>query len=83
MSEQPSQEEGVEVPYRQLDPQTLRALIQEFVTRDGADWGEAGCSLEEKVRQVLQQLKHQQVRVVFDLRSQTANIVPCRPADRP
>lgn len=73
-----SQEQGIEVPYRQISPETLQRMIQEFVTRDGADWGEAGCSLEDKVRQVQQQLKAGQVKVVFDLRSQTANIVSCR-----
>lgn len=81
MSEEKSvepQEEGIEVPFRQIDPETLQRMIQEFVTRDGADWGEAGCSLEEKVRQVLSQLKAGRIKVVFDLRSQTANIVPCR-----
>lgn len=72
------QEEGIDVPYERLDPETLRRLIQEFVTRDGADWGEAGGSLEEKVEQVLRQLRGRQVKVVFDLSSQTANIVVCR-----
>lgn len=69
------QEEGIEVPYEQLNPDTLRKMIQEFVTRDGADWGDAGCALEDKVQQVLRQLKHKRVKVVFDLRSETANIV--------
>lgn len=72
------QEEGIEVPFQQISPEALQRMIQEFVTRDGADWGEAGCSLEDKVRQVQRQLQAGQVRVVFDLRSQTANIVPCR-----
>ena len=72
------QEEGVEVPYQQIDPETLRRMIQDFVSRDGADWGDAGCALEDKVTQVLQQLERKQVKVVFDLRSQTANIVACR-----
>lgn len=72
------QEEGVEVPYQQIDPETLRRMIQEFVSRDGADWGDAGSALEDKVTQVLQQLERKQVKVVFDLRSQTANIVACR-----
>lgn len=71
-------EEGIEVPYERLDPDTLRKMIQEFVTRDGADWGEAGCTLEDKVEQVLRQLKGRKVKVVFDLTSQTANIVVCR-----
>lgn len=69
------QEEGIEVPYEQISPDTLRKMIQEFVTRDGADWGDAGCTLEDKVQQVLRQLKHKGVKVVFDLRSETANIV--------
>jgi hypothetical protein len=69
------QEKGVEVPYEQINPDTLRKMIQEFVTRDGADWGDAGCSLEEKIKQVLEQLQTRKVKVVFDLASQTANIV--------
>ena len=72
------QEEGIEVPYERINPDTLRKMIQEFVTRDGADWGESGCTLEDKVEQVLQQLKSRKVKVVFDLGAQTANIVACR-----
>jgi uncharacterized protein YheU (UPF0270 family) len=72
------QEEGVDVPYQQIDPETLRSMIQEFVSRDGADWGDGGCTLDDKVAQVLRQLLHKQVKVVFDLRSQTVNIVSCR-----
>jgi uncharacterized protein YheU (UPF0270 family) len=72
-------EQGVEIPYRQLKPETLRRLIQEFVSRDGADWGDVGGTLEDKVEQVLRQLRDNQVKVVFDLRTQTANLVPCRP----
>ena len=71
-------EKGVDVPYDQIDPETLRNMIQEFVTRDGADWGDPGGALEDKIAQVLRQLKNKQVKVVFDLKSETANIVPCR-----
>lgn len=72
------QEEGVEVPYQQIDPETLRRMIQEFVSRDGADWADAGCTLDDKVEQVLQQLRQKQAKVVVDMRSQTVNIVACR-----
>lgn len=71
-------EEGIEVPYDQINPDTLRRMIQEFVTRDGADWDDAGCTLKDKVEQVLQQLRDRKVKVVVDLRSQTANLVVCR-----
>ena len=69
---------GVDIPYRQIEPETLRRLIQEFVSRDGADWADAGCTLEDKVDQVLQQLRNGRAKVVFDLKSQTANLVACR-----
>ena len=70
-------EKGVDVPYEQIDPETLRSMIQEFVTRDGADWGDPGGALEDKIAQVLKQFKNKQVKVVFNLKSETANIVSC------
>lgn len=70
------EDQGIVIPYQQLDPQTLRRLIQEFVSRDGADWHHAGGSMEEKVAQVLGQLRDGRAKVVFDMQSQTANIVP-------
>jgi len=71
-------EEGVEVPHEQIPADTLQRMIQEFVTRDGADWADAGCTLEDKVEQVLQQLRNREIKVVFDLTSQTANFVARR-----
>ena len=68
-------EEGIDVPYERLDPETLRNVIQEFVTRDGADWGDTGCTLEDKVCQVMQQLRSRKVKIVFDLNSETTNII--------
>jgi hypothetical protein len=73
-----SLEAGVDVPYEQLEPETLQNLIQEFVTRDGNDWGNVDGALEHKVAQVMQQLRKRQAKVVFDLKSQTANIVSSR-----
>jgi uncharacterized protein YheU (UPF0270 family) len=71
-------EQGVVVPFEQIDPQTLRNMIEEFVSRDGADWAEADCTLADKVGQVLRQLRDKKVQIVFDLSSETANIVVCR-----
>jgi len=71
-------ERGIEIPHDQLDPETLRRLVQEYVSRDGADWGETGGTMEEKVEQVLRQLRNKQVKLVYDLTSQTANLISCR-----
>ena len=72
------QEAGIEIPFARIDPETLQRMIEEFVTRDGADWAESGCALEDKVRQVLRQLRDGQVRVMYDQKTQTANLVPRR-----
>jgi len=68
-------EEGIDVPFDQLNPDTLRNMIEEFVTREWSDWSDTGYSLEDKVAQVLRQLKEKKATVVFDLTSRTANIV--------
>ena len=71
-------EDGVEVPCDRIHPETLRNLIREFVTRDGSDWSDSAGTLEDKVEQVLQQMRDKKAKIVFDLTSQTANIVAGR-----
>ena len=43
-------ENGVEVPHTHLTPEALRSLTEEFVTRDGTDYGPVEKTLAEKVR---------------------------------
>jgi len=76
MSEPP--EEPVEVPSGALAPETLRRLVEEFVTRDGTDYGAVERGVEEKIGQVLGQLRSGEARLVFDPETETANIVPAR-----
>ncbi|QEM69534.1 YheU family protein [Geobacter sp. FeAm09] len=70
-------EEGVEVPYEQINPDTLRNLIGEFVTREWEE-GEVSYTLDQKIEQVLGQLREGTAQVVFDAASESCNIVPCR-----
>ncbi len=70
-----SGEEGVVVPYERITPDTLRNLIEEFVSREWSELADSGYSLEQKVGQVLQQLKAGTVHVVYDLTSESCNIV--------
>ena len=65
----------MEIPYEQLNSSTLQALIEEFVTRNGTDYGENEVTMEEKVDQVMVQLKTGKSVIVFDAKSQSCNIV--------
>lgn len=69
-------EDGVDLPLDRIDPDTLRNMVEEFVTREWSELTDAGCSLDEKIEQVIQQLKADKAKVVFDLTTETCNIVP-------
>ena len=54
-----------------LLPATLRAVVQEFVTRDGTDHS----AVEWRIARVLRQLEAGRVELHFDDETQTCNIV--------
>ncbi|MGB2130484.1 MAG: YheU family protein [Marinobacterium sp.] len=64
------------VPWQELDPATLENLLQEFVSRDGTDYGEQEYSLADKVQQVRRALEHGDAVLIFSERSGLCNIVP-------
>ena len=68
----------IEVPHTSLQPDTLRAVVDEFVTRDTTDYGERERTLEEKVADVMRQLERGEAKVVFDSDTGTVNIVSRR-----
>lgn len=73
-----AEEEGVELSPSDLSADALRGLVEEFVSREGTDYGHADRSLESKVRDVLRQLEEGEARIVFDLTTETASIVASR-----
>ena len=69
----------VEVPHRRLSPEILQRLVEEFVTRDGTDYGEREASLERKVADVHRQLERGEAIVLFDSESSTTHIAKAPP----
>jgi uncharacterized protein YheU (UPF0270 family) len=65
----------IEVPHTALPKETLRALIEEFVTRAGTDYGSVEKTLEQKMADVHRQLVRGQAKIVFDPATETTNIV--------
>ena len=59
------------IPYTELAPATLRAVVEEFVTRDGTDHS----SVERRVEYVLRQLRLGCVELHFDDQTETCNII--------
>ena len=63
------------VPANFLSPGALSGLIEEFVTRDGTDYGETEISLEERVTQVRQQIETGEALILFDSATETTTII--------
>ncbi|MFC3115142.1 YheU family protein [Cellvibrio fontiphilus] len=69
------------IPYEQLSSDALQGLIEEFITREGTDYGVEEVSLATKVEQVRQLLRRRDVVVVFDFATETASLLTRRDAE--
>ena len=58
-----------------LEPDTLRAVIESFVLREGTDYGVHETSLEDKVAQVLIQIRRGEAHITFDPATESVSIV--------
>jgi len=68
-------EEGViRVPYDRLTPDALDGIIEEFVSREGTDYGDYDYSFDDKKDQVRAQIRRGQVVILFDPVGETCQL---------
>lgn len=72
MSESPSY---VEIPLERFSEDILRKIIEEFIGREGTDYGTREVTWESKIQDVRRQLERGDARVVFDPATETTNIL--------
>lgn len=65
----------VVIPYQQIAPETLQALLESYINREGTDYGVHESSLEEKLAQLRQQLKAGEVCICYDEASESVNLL--------
>ena len=65
----------IEVPHKALSQAALEGLVDEFITREGTDYGEREFSLEQKVAHVLRQLERGEAQIIFDAVLESIDIV--------
>lgn len=54
------------IPPESLSPEALQGVLEEFISRDGTDYGEQELSLEAKVARLKPQVLRGHVLIVFD-----------------
>jgi len=65
----------IQVPVAQLQPDTLQALLEEYASRDGTDYGEVELTLEQKVGNLRRQLQGGELRILYHLETEQWDLV--------
>lgn len=68
--------EFVAVPVERLQASVLEALLEEFASRDGTDYGERELSLEQKVGELRMQLGRGELQLLYDTDSESWDLLP-------
>jgi uncharacterized protein YheU (UPF0270 family) len=59
-------EHSMQIPWQSLSDTALTGVIQEFVLREGTEYGPSDVSLARKVEQVLAQIQGGRVGIFYD-----------------
>jgi uncharacterized protein YheU (UPF0270 family) len=62
------------IPVNRLSPEALQGVIEEFISREGTDYGEVEASRETKFRQAKYRLETGSAVLIFDDETETTNI---------
>jgi hypothetical protein len=63
------------IPYHELSEAALQALIEDFVTRDGTDYGLDEMSMQEKAEHLLALLKKGELLISYDEKMESCGLV--------
>ncbi len=64
------------IPVEQLNLATLDTIIEEYILREGTDYGLEECSFAEKQAQIKAQLRDGIIVLVYSELHQSVNILP-------
>ncbi|NDL70246.1 YheU family protein [Vreelandella alkaliphila] len=65
----------IEVPARMLPPETLNALLETFVTRQGYDTTDTGTGMDGWVVELKQQLERHELIIAHDLELEMTEVM--------
>lgn len=66
------------IPFDQLSADTLTAILEEYASREGTEYGDIEYSLAQKVAMLKKQLEHGDIAVNFDTQTETCTLQSTR-----
>lgn len=64
----------MDIPWNSLSKRALRSLIEEYVSREGTEYGDADVELTTKVEQVQLQLERGEAQITFNPDTESSDI---------
>ena len=74
--------EFLQIPPEKLEDATLSAVLQDYVNREGTDYGMHELSLQDKVRRLRRQLDSGELKLLYDMESEEWDLLPAADAER-
>lgn len=71
----------LEIPVSRLDAEVLEALLEEFATRDGTDYGLVETDLQSRVSQLKSRLERSEMALLYDSDSEQWDLLSRERAD--
>ena len=68
----------MQIPWQQLAPETVTAILEEFATREGTDYGHEQYTLAQKVAMLRRQLERGDVAISFDSQTEACALITLR-----
>ncbi len=65
----------VVIPHEKISEEALEGLINEFILREGTDYGQQEYSLEQKHEQIKKQLLSGKAIIVFDNQEESVSLI--------
>ena len=64
------------ISFKDLETETLYALVESFILREGTDYGDAEVSLTDKTEQIIGQIYSGKILIVYSELHETCDLVP-------
>lgn len=82
MFETKTTEIPVEILPQDLSEQALAGIIENFILREGTDYGTVEVSYQKKAEQIRRQIDRGEIKIVFDQAAETVSLLTARDFQR-
>ncbi|MEH6466747.1 MAG: YheU family protein [Porticoccus sp.] len=65
----------IEIPLARISGDILNAIIEDFIAREGTDYGSSEVGFETKIEQVKRQIERGDVVITFDPETESCNLL--------